>query len=321
MVYEPSPLPFGSRQAQRVEAPPLTPRDRGQARDDERRGQHAPHGVPPGGTIRPASPWLGSVGVAAAVAPPGSGASAGSGPAGRPAAAGTSARRRQVRIQPVFAVGDLVGPRRCSDERVDTERREVVLAVLDDRRQILDTQLRRLLEALTRRGLDCAADELDGVGEVDRGQNAGDRALRRLVDVHEVLEHRRRDVQDLLDVTAAVVQSRGDRVEPVEGDAETLSVLGDEAAQVVHRAVEALRRIGHFVGRVGQHRGDVGQVRVERGEQITAGGQGGYQQLQVAHRAEDVCAVVTERRNRLGEFDYRVARGVTLAAQVVRGAC
>ena len=47
--------------------------------------------------------------------------------------------------------------------------------------------------------------------------------------------------------------------------------------------------------------------------------QRGYQQLQVAHRAEDVGAVVAERRNRLGQLDDGVARGVTLAAQVVCG--
>ena len=63
---------------------------------------------------------------------------------------------------------------------------------------------------------------------------------------------------------------------------EAFAVLGDEAAQVVYRAVEALRRVGDFVGRVGQHGGDVGEVRVERGEQITARGQRGHQQLQVA---------------------------------------
>ena len=107
--------------------------------------------------------------------------------------------------------------------------------------------------------------------------------------------------------------------ELVERDAEALAVVGDEAAQVVHRAVEALCRVGHFVGRVGQHGGDVGQVGVERGEQIAARRQCGHQQLQVAHRAEDVGAVVAERRNRLRELDDRVARGIALAAQVVRG--
>ena len=71
-------------------------------------------------------------------------------------------------------------------------------------------------QALRARGLDCTADELDGVGEVDRRQDAGDRALRGLVDVHEVLEHRRRDVQHLLDVFAAVVERGGDRGEMVE---------------------------------------------------------------------------------------------------------
>src|ERR1700682_3344407 len=77
-----------SRQAQRVETLPLTPRDRRQARHDERPCHHAPHGVPPG-TIRPWSPWLGSVGVASGGRSP-IAASAASGSAGLFSAAGTS---------------------------------------------------------------------------------------------------------------------------------------------------------------------------------------------------------------------------------------
>ena len=95
-------------QAQRVQAPPLTPRYRGQARDDERRGKHAPHGVPPGaaaagGTIRPVSPWPGSVGTPGAwsygsepsAARPRTGSAGAGGPA-RAAAAGRGRSRSSL---------------------------------------------------------------------------------------------------------------------------------------------------------------------------------------------------------------------------------
>ena len=88
------------------------------------------------------------------------------------------------------------------------------------------------------------------------------------------------------------------------------------------RSVTAASRpvvcVRHLVGRVGQHGGDIGQVRVERGEQVTARRQCRDQQLQIAHRAEDVGAVITKCRHRLGEFDYRVACRFTLTAQVGR---
>src|ERR1700738_3537028 len=84
---------FGSRQAQRVEAAPLTSRDRGHTHGDESHDQHTPHGVPPGGaaegTIRPWSPWLGSVDVASGGRSP-IAASAASGSPGSFSAAGTS---------------------------------------------------------------------------------------------------------------------------------------------------------------------------------------------------------------------------------------
>ena len=105
-----------------------------------------------------------------------------------------------MRVQPVLAVGDLVRPRRRAHERVDAKRREVVLPILDDRGKVLHAQLRGLFIAPARCGLYCAADELNGVGEVDWRQDARHRALGGLVDVHEVLEHRRPDVKDLFDV-------------------------------------------------------------------------------------------------------------------------
>jgi len=48
----------------------------------------------------------------------------------------------------VFAVGELIGPRRRAEKRVEAERREVVLTVLDDGREVLDAQLRGLLPVL-----------------------------------------------------------------------------------------------------------------------------------------------------------------------------
>src|ERR1700744_5186536 len=57
---------FGSRQAERVEALPATPRHRAQQRNDKHPSQYPPQGVPPGGagaaagTIKPGSPWRGS---------------------------------------------------------------------------------------------------------------------------------------------------------------------------------------------------------------------------------------------------------------------
>ncbi len=93
-----------SRQAERIQATPLTARDRGQARGDQRRGEHALHGVPPGSggkagggadsakgaTIRPWSPRPGSVVVDAGGISPANAASAGSGPVGLFTGAGTS---------------------------------------------------------------------------------------------------------------------------------------------------------------------------------------------------------------------------------------
>ena len=103
-------------------------------------------------------------------------------------------------------------------------------------------------------------------------------------------------------------------VELVDGDAETFAVLGEEAAQVVHRAVETLGRVRR------SHSGELdntvvtsARFDVERGEQVAARRQGRHQQLQIAHGAEDVGAVVAERGNRLRQLDHRVARGVTVA--------
>ena len=53
--------------------------------------------------------------------------------------------RHEVGSHPVLAVGDLVGPGLRTDQQVLADRREVVLPVLDDRGQVLDAQLRRLL--------------------------------------------------------------------------------------------------------------------------------------------------------------------------------
>ncbi len=73
-------------------------------------------------------------------------------------------------------------------------------------------------------------------------------------------------------------------------------------------------------GLLARHGADVGQVGVERRQQIAAGGQRGYQQLQVADGAEDVGAVIAQCRDRLRQFDHRVPGGIALAAQILRRA-
>ena len=50
-------------------------------------------------------------------------------------------RRDVVRSHPVLAVGDLIRPRLGADERIHPDRREVELAVLHDRCQVLRAQL------------------------------------------------------------------------------------------------------------------------------------------------------------------------------------
>ena len=156
MVYAPWPLPSvpGSFSELRPRQPqPVRMR---QARNDKPCDHCASHGVPLGGTgagagtINPCRPWLGSVESnrqpPAAVCCPL--AALGATKVLRCVVGGLGTRRRlgtrgrYVRIEPVFAVGDLVGPCRGTHERVEADRREVVLAVLDDRSQILHTQLR-----------------------------------------------------------------------------------------------------------------------------------------------------------------------------------
>ena len=114
--------------------------------------------------------------------------------------------RNEVRTHPVLAVGHLVGPGLAPTRGFIADRREVVLPVLDDRRQVLHAEFRGLLGTQPGGGLDGPAEEPDRVGEVVDRQRPGQRAVGRLVDVEEVLERGRRDVQRLLDVVEAVDQ-------------------------------------------------------------------------------------------------------------------
>ena len=150
-------------------------------------------------------------------------------------------------------------------------------------------------------------------------QRAGQRTVGRLVDVVEVLQHRRADVQRLLDVVEAVDQRLGDRRQLVRRGADRLAVVGDEALHVADDRVEVLDRLSDLVRVVGQHRGHRGQVVVELLEQIGAVVQRRHQRRQVLDGGEDVVAVVAERRNRLRQFDDGVADGGALPAQVVGG--
>jgi hypothetical protein len=95
--------------------------------------------------------------------------------------------------------------------------------------------------------------------------------LCRRVDVQEVLEHGRDAMQDLFDVSAAVVERGRDRTQPVDRDTHCFPVIREELAHVDQRLVEALHRMGDFVGCVRQHRRHAGQVLVKRGQQIAAG--------------------------------------------------
>ena len=101
-------------------------------------------------------------------------------------------------------------------------------------------------------------------------------------------------MQDLLDICTAVVERGRDRSQPVECDTHCLPVVRQELAHVCQCAIETLHRIGDFVGRVRQQRRHASQILVERGQQIAAGVQRRHQQLQIAHRAEDVVSVITE---------------------------
>src|SRR3954453_1058078 len=123
-----------------------------------------PHWPPPDGTIIPVKPVAGFVGVGGAGASAASGAwvaSIGGGACpGRGGLGGIERRgcirgcRRVggwwlrwnvVRTHPVLAVAQLVRPGDGADEGVHSDRREVVLPVLDDRREVLRAQLRGLL--------------------------------------------------------------------------------------------------------------------------------------------------------------------------------
>ena len=78
-------------------------------------------------------------------------------------------------------------------------------------------------------------------------------------------------------------------------------------------------RVADLVRIVGQQAGHRGQVLVQLSHQVAAGLQCRHENRQVLHRAEEVVAVVAERRNRLGQLHDGVADGDSLAAQVVRG--
>src|SRR5258708_2267632 len=92
--------------------------------------------------------------------------------------------------RPAVARNRIRSPRRGTDEEVHAERREVVLAVLDDRRKVLHAQLRRLFCAQPGRRLHRTAEEGDRVGEVVDRQDGARRALGRLIDVDVVLDRR-----------------------------------------------------------------------------------------------------------------------------------
>ena len=147
--------------------------------------------------------------------------------------AGIRRRRNVVRPHPVLAVGDLVRPRHRADDQVFAEGREVVLPVLDDRRQILDTPFRRLLRRPSGTPpVSPRTGTVSRIGEVVVRLRTAQRALGRLVDVHEVLQFVRGDVQCLLEVVEAGVQCVGNGGQLVRRRAQRLAVVGHEALHV-----------------------------------------------------------------------------------------
>ncbi len=193
MVNAPGPLPCDARQRQRVQPSPIAA-----AGHREREHQQAPTATRirlARITIRlPAAPscpavrrpgWSRSAPRRPAAARPAAAGAAAGAPAAVAACAAAAVAAECSRPHPVLAVGDLVRPRRGTDEQVLTDRQEVVLAVLDDRRQVLHAQLRRLLGAQPRRGLNRAAEEGDRVGEVVDHRHAAHRALGGLIDVEK----------------------------------------------------------------------------------------------------------------------------------------
>ncbi len=172
MVNAPGPRPWTPGSGSEF-SPCHSPHPDSRERQHDHADRHANplrphHGPTPAGTIMPVSPSAGFVATGGPSAASGGPAGAGGGAsAGRWCAAAAPLRRNVVGPHPFLAVGDLVRPRRGTDEEVlETERREVVLAVLHDRRQILHAQLRRLLGTQPRRRLHGTAEEGDRVGEV-----------------------------------------------------------------------------------------------------------------------------------------------------------
>ena len=228
-------------------------------------------------------------------------------------------RRAIVRSHPVLTVGDLIGPGRSVDERIDPYRKGVVLAVLDDRRQILHAKLRCLLAAEPGGGLNCPAQEGDRIGEVVQPEHPGDRAVGRLIDVGEVLQRVGHHVQGLLDVVEAVNERLRERRQPVRRGAQGLAVVSDESGHVLHGDIEVLHRVRNLVGIVGQQRRHRGEIGIELRHQIGAVMKGRNQSRQVLDGGKDVGAVIAEGGYRLGQLDDRVTDLGTLSAQIIGG--
>ena len=126
-------------------------------------------------------------------------------------------------------------------------------------------------------------------------------------------------MQELLDVGEAVVEGLGHPGQSIRCGAQALAVIGHERLYQTDRVGEILHSGADLVRVVGQRAGHRGQVLVQRPHHIGAVLQCRDQDRQVLDRGEDIGAVVTDGRNRLGQFDQGGANVGALAAQVVRG--
>ena len=164
-------MPCGAGQRQRVQRRATRSRTlRAPDHHAALRGMPSPgsarHDPLRGGTIMPGRPVGGFGRLVGASAAAGACGRIGLAAPARSAPAVAGRRRNVVRAQPVLAVGDLVGPGLAPTNGLSPDRREVELAVLDDRRQILRAQFRRLFGAQPGGGLNCPAQERDRVVEV-----------------------------------------------------------------------------------------------------------------------------------------------------------
>ena len=211
----------------------------------------------------PGRPAAGSVETVAGGGASGGGASAASGAIGAGASAASgdgsgqaqvhSARRNEVGPHPILAVRDLIGPGLRADEEVQARSAgKLYWRFFTIGARYCTHSFDGLLGPQPRGGLHRPADEGDRVGEVVDRQRTGERTVGRLVDVAEVLERRRGDVQRLLDVVEALDQRRGDRRQLVRRGAERLAVVRDEALQVADDRVEVPDRLADLVRVVGQ---------------------------------------------------------------------